>query len=204
MISRYYSFSLTSYHTLQEIQHFCSTASKYAYIFHDKDDCEPHFHVLCVFKQNMSFSQVKSKFPDTANIFVQPLLDKIQAFRYLTHKDNPEKYQYSDSLVSSNALSYFSEKDTKQVDVDSLLTDLSPYSMLTLRELAIKYGRDFIKNYSTYKDYAKKVYIQESCIERGYGENIELLTYTRFLDDLYFSLTTTFSRNNFNFFDKIT
>lgn len=201
MVSRYYSFSLTSYHTLQQIQDFCSTTSKYAYAFHDKDPCEPHFHILCVFKQNLSFTQIKNKMPDTANIFIEPLHDRFAAFRYLTHKDNPDKYQYPDSIVQTNALSYFSEKDSKQIDVDTLLTDLSPYSVLTLRELAVKYGRDFIKNYSSYKDYAKKVHIQENCIERGYAENIELLSYTRFLDDLYFSLNTIFSYKKLNFFD---
>ncbi len=45
-----YRWALVSYASPDEIQRVCEKALHYAYALHDKDDNEPHRHVLLVFR----------------------------------------------------------------------------------------------------------------------------------------------------------
>lgn len=72
---------------------------------HDKDinaDGEPkkaHYHVILVYGNTTTFNNVKS-LTDSLNQPIPQALEQIRGYyRYLTHKDNPEKYQYSDSDI---------------------------------------------------------------------------------------------------------
>lgn len=72
---------------------------------HDKDvnaDGEPkkaHYHVILVYGNTTTFNNVKS-LTDSLNQPIPQALEQIRGYyRYLTHKDNPEKYQYSDTDI---------------------------------------------------------------------------------------------------------
>lgn len=72
---------------------------------HDKDvnsDGEPkkaHYHVILVYGNTTTYNNVKS-LTDSLNQPIPQALEQIRGYyRYLTHKDNPEKYQYSDSDI---------------------------------------------------------------------------------------------------------
>lgn len=72
---------------------------------HDKDlnaDGEPkkaHYHIILVYGNTTTFNNVKS-LTDSLNQPIPQALEQIRGYyRYLTHKDNPEKYQYSDSDI---------------------------------------------------------------------------------------------------------
>lgn len=72
---------------------------------HDKDlnaDGEPkkaHYHVIVTYSGPTSFNVVKS-LCDELNCPVPQPLEQIRGYyRYLTHKDNPEKAQYSDDDI---------------------------------------------------------------------------------------------------------
>lgn len=74
---------------------------------HDKDvnpDGEPkkaHYHVILCYSGPTSFNVVKG-LTDSLNQPIPQALEQIRGYyRYLTHKDNPEKYQYKDSDVTS-------------------------------------------------------------------------------------------------------
>lgn len=73
---------------------------------HDKDvnaDGEhkkEHYHVILVYPGPTTFSNVCSLVVETLRQpFPQPLDSVKGYYRYFTHKDNPEKYQYDDSDV---------------------------------------------------------------------------------------------------------
>lgn len=72
---------------------------------HDKDvnaDGEPkkaHYHIILVYGNTTTYNNVKS-LTDSLNQPIPQALEQIRGYyRYLTHKDNPEKYQYSDSDI---------------------------------------------------------------------------------------------------------
>ena len=72
---------------------------------HDKDvnaDGEPkkaHYHVILVYGNTTTYNNVKS-LTDSLNQPIPQALEQIRGYyRYFTHKDNPEKYQYSDTDI---------------------------------------------------------------------------------------------------------
>lgn len=165
-MSRFYSFSIVSYASLTEIQNLLQACRHYVYILHDKDVNEdgslrsPHFHILCTFVQNKSFNSVASLVVSSQNTFVQQLLDVGGAFAYLTHQNNPEKFQYnSDDLVSDN-LDYWLDKipeyENKSSKNDEFVDDLLSDDFDVVA-MARKYGRDFIKNLNRYETFRFRV-----------------------------------------------
>lgn len=184
-MERIYSFNIVTYVTdINSILDFCSFTFKYAYILHDKDlNKSPHYHIVCSFKQNKSFESVRKLFPDNQNTIVKKLIDKYGAFEYLTHKNDPDKFQYSDDLVVTNDLKYFSRPLSKEFSNEQFLFDIC-FSVLSQYDLALRYGRDYIIHRSYYLEFKNIVLSEQRYIERGYPSDIELFTYDRFLNDI--------------------
>lgn len=74
---------------------------------HDKDLLEdgsgktkkPHYHVIVVYGSPTTYNNVKS-LTDSLNSPIPQALEQVRGYyRYLTHKDNPEKYQYDDKEI---------------------------------------------------------------------------------------------------------
>lgn len=72
---------------------------------HDKDvnadgtKKKPHYHIVFNYKGNKSFEQMD----EMARVLRAPIPERISgltgAVRYLTHMDNPEKYQYDNTEI---------------------------------------------------------------------------------------------------------
>ena len=75
--------------------------------FHDKDlnpDNTPkkaHYHVILCYSGPTSFNVVKGLCDSLNQPIPQPLEQVRGYYRYLTHKDNPEKFQYSESEIKT-------------------------------------------------------------------------------------------------------
>lgn len=74
---------------------------------HDKDvnaDGEPkkaHYHIIAIYSGPTSFNVVKS-LCDSLNCPIPQALEQVRGYyRYLTHKDNPEKVQYSERDITT-------------------------------------------------------------------------------------------------------
>lgn len=76
---------------------------------HDKDELEdgsgrtkkPHWHVIACYSGPTSFNVVK-KLTDQLNSPIPQALEQIRGYyRYLTHKDNPEKAQYDELNIQT-------------------------------------------------------------------------------------------------------
>lgn len=187
MNARSYSFNIVTYVTdIQAITDFCSFTFKYAFILHDQDlNKSPHYHIICSFKQNKSFDAVRKLFPQNQNTIVEKLIDKYGAFEYLTHKNDPDKFQYSSDLVSTNDLKYFERPLSREFSNDQFLFDLC-FSTLSEYDLAVRYGRDYIIHRSQYLSFKDVILSEQLSIERGYPSHIELLTEERFLFDIHY------------------
>lgn len=190
-MQRFYSFKIVTYNSLEYVEAFSKLTSHYAYILHDKDLKEDgtlqseHYHVLCTFTSNKSFESVRKLMGGPENTFVHAMTDKFGDYLYLTHKNAPEKYQYPDDIIITNSQEFFISSTEKTISNDEFINDISPYSMLSKLDLARKYGRDYIKNSRTYHEFAKNAFVEQYFIERGFSDNICLLTYDSFLFDMF-------------------
>lgn len=143
-----------------------SSLCAYAYIFHDDEGKEPHFHILLAFDKPTTYSFVYSYFTgvkDSKGEFVNTLFQKCDMpfvfFKYLTHSDEKsaldvaegKKKLYPETDIKGYKLDFF--KNGLLEDVDSATTILfelmEGYDVLPLFK---KYGRDFIFNYGRYRD----------------------------------------------------
>lgn len=124
----------------------------YAYATHDKDkDKEPHTHIIVWLLTPYAASTIKNWFRgedskgELANTLAEPCADIVAMFRYLTHKDNPEKYQYCDDIVVCSDPSCFAD-DVQTDETWTAVKDL--LDGVPLAVVAQRYGRDFIYHYS--------------------------------------------------------
>lgn len=73
---------------------------------HDKDldptgePKKPHYHVILSYEGPTTFSVVSGLLASLGQPIPQKCESVKGAYRYFTHKDNPEKYQYSESDIS--------------------------------------------------------------------------------------------------------
>lgn len=74
---------------------------------HDKDKHEdgsgrtkkPHYHVIVIYGSPTTYNNVKN-LTDSFNAPVPQALEQVRGYyRYLTHKDNPDKYQYDEKDI---------------------------------------------------------------------------------------------------------
>lgn len=177
MADRYYSFALVTYNTNEsDIQPLIDKAFKYAWILHDKDKTDPHLHILCTFKQNKSFENVRKLVTGEQNTLVQLLRDKYKAFQYLTHEnEDEEKASYEESEIHCNDISYFQRGLKQSVDNEEFIIDLLNTDM-SYREMGIKYGRDYIRNFGAYRSFAHQIRVQERIREKFTSGELERLS----------------------------
>lgn len=171
-MDRFYSFKIVTYNTTEsDFQPLLDKAFKWAWILHDKDKTDPHIHILCTFKQNKSFENVRKLVQGNQNTFAQQMKDKYQDFIYLVHSEDFDKALYNESDIHSNDMSFFQRGCKKSVDNEEFVVDLLDKDM-TYRQKAIKYGRDYIRNFRTYENFARRVRMEEN-IRNGIVGGIE-------------------------------
>ena len=151
-----------SYLSEYEFRPSLDKASHWAYILHDCDDCEPHYHILLHYSNSRTGLSVLRDFIGYQNTRVEKCISPIACYEYLTHKNCPEKYQYAISRVISHNPVYWErflpsvrDRTTDKVDTD-FIEDLLFGVELNYLEMAKKYGRDFIKNWRSYEDFREQ------------------------------------------------
>lgn len=171
---RKYSFKCVSYASFEELTPLLEQAYHWAIILHDRDnDVDNHYHILVTFKQNKSFDSVRKLVQSSQNTLVQELDDWVGDFQYLTHKNAPDKYQYLDEEVISDDIEFWLRKAKEyEKGEDDFIFDLLD-SNLTYREMAIKYGRDYMRNFRYYREFKEAVLEQENTINREENKYVE-------------------------------
>lgn len=151
---------IVTYNTPEEFAPVLEKCVHYAYIKHYLDDCEPHYHLLCIFPNQRTLSAIKKDIVGEQNTFGEKVIDTIACFKYLTHEDS-DKARYPITDIVSDNLEYFCSlsDDADQPEISSMIDDI--ISGCSLRTLAVRYGRDFVKNSQRYIDYAYAVFRQE-------------------------------------------
>ena len=98
---------------------------------HDKDvnpDGEfkkEHYHIIACYSGPTSYNVVKS-LTDSLNCPIPQALEQIKGYyRYLTHKDNPEKYQYDEKEITTiNGFSIADFVELTRSEIDKIKIEL--------------------------------------------------------------------------------
>lgn len=88
-------------------EYLIGTGVPFSYAYHDKDMTEvgepkkPHYHVLICFDGPTTYNTMEehAKRVGAANNVVQPVGSVRGIVRYFCHKDNPDKYQYTEDII---------------------------------------------------------------------------------------------------------
>lgn len=155
-------WSLVTYADEDDFKFLLQACKHWAYIYHDKDGVEPHWHLLCVFQNARAFEGLKSLIRSNQNTFGEVIKSTLEdLYKYLTHDKQTDKQLYDKSAVKCDDISFWENVgDDEQNITDSLIDDI--LNGLSLRVLARRYGRDFMKNWKFYFAYANLVREQEN------------------------------------------
>lgn len=142
----------------------------YAYIRHDQDESTPHWHIVLQLYTPLAQSTVINWFRavDSAgqpiNTLAEPAAAIDSLYNYLTHSDDISvaagKHLYDASSISCDDPSQFAPAASLQDSAAMALSDLLE-GRLSLRECALKYGRDFIYHYSSYRQLLTDIRYEE-------------------------------------------
>ena len=107
---------------------------------HDKDinptgeEKKAHYHVILVYSGPTTYNAV-AKFTSSLNATVPKALESVRGmYRYFTHKDNPEKYQYQENEIST--LNGFNIADLVEL-TKSEVNELKAKILQLIREVGI-------------------------------------------------------------------
>ena len=114
---------------------------------HDKDlnptgeAKKAHYHVLLVYSGPTTYNAV-AKFTASLNATIPQPLESVRGmYRYFTHKDNPEKYQYDESDIST--INGFNIADLVEL-TKSEVNELKACVLSLIRSVNIKEYSDLV------------------------------------------------------------
>lgn len=138
---RNYTFALTQDN--ERIIKLVKKYPKYAYIKHDKDDAEPHYHYYIEFPNPRAISAVASELKIPENM-IQQVFDKRGILNYLTHENSNGKFHYDKSEIITN-MDLLTEVENTQNKITheeywTIVNAISDYNenKLTFKQLAEK------------------------------------------------------------------
>lgn len=102
--------------------------------YHDKDinadntPKKPHYHVILCYEGPTTYKNVKV-ITDKLNATIPIPLEQVRGyFRYLTHKDNPEKYQYEEKdIISINGFNTADYNELTYSQIKSIIIDIQKF-----------------------------------------------------------------------------
>lgn len=194
LASRERSFFVRGYVSHKDLLSLFSSADHYAYVWHDRDNKEPHCHFIIRYMYNKTptaFAKLLKGVNANQNWYFSCTRDKYCAFDYLLHRDQSSiekgKFRYSESDIICDDINYFTRggyEALADLKTQAFYNDLV-INQLPRHEMALKYGRDYIKNIRSYEESRKLIMqdihrqeLSERCEDfiKGYGGDVvELL-----------------------------
>lgn len=123
----------------------------FALIKHDKDEADPHHHIVIRTHCTWTCPQVANWFKDNVekqNTFAQFVLDDDGIIDYLTHENEEDKYHYSKDDIIDHGLAELVHQNEHKDDSFDIIEDMR--NGVSIRAMVNRYGRDFIYHYSHY------------------------------------------------------
>ena len=159
-------FALVTYRTdteglLKTLQSKGNSLRAYALIKHDKDEAQPHHHIVIRTHSTWTCPQISKWFADESgqNTFAQLVRDRTGIVDYLTHENEPDKYHYDQGDIIDGGLSEILPAGEASDDSFEIIEKmLAGYS---IRELVRLYGRDFLYHFTCYEAVCNAIRNQE-------------------------------------------
>ena len=160
---KFRAFSVITYCSKSQIAEVIgshnSSIRAYAYIYHDKDETEPHWHLVLRTFDAWSIPQIEKWWKgfidekgESINTFVQRATDLYALHEYLTHSDPQSKeegkHQYSPSDIISNGLFDLVPKKDAVDDTYEMLEHMM--NGASTKWMVRRYGRAFVYHYSQF------------------------------------------------------
>ncbi len=182
-------FGLSTYIPVQELDRYLRHLpwlQHWAYCHHDKDvesdgtPKVPHTHVILYTYSAKTSSAIKKNFDNYAeelarlsgelkeNTLVEVCNDAHMLYRYLTHKDDPDKYQYPDTDVVVDDIDYwaklcYTDGMTDSSNNKGLAMFQDIIQGTTTLEMIQRYGKEYIYHIGSFKqavsDYSRENYL---------------------------------------------
>lgn len=182
-------FSIVTYVSKVDIQDVIYSHSRslrsFAYILHDQDEAEPHFHLLLRTYDAWSSTQIakwfdKYKLKDNNNTFVEPATDLHALQEYITHSDYKSiqegKHQYSlDDVVDGGLFDMIEKKDAYDGTFEIVNAMLQG---VPTRQLVRRYGKQLIYHYSQFCAIVEAINSEDNlarCYQHDQFHNSDLL-----------------------------
>lgn len=152
----------------------------YAYCYHIQEET-PHYHLVCVFINAISFDSMKNKFP---RAHIEATIDLAKSIQYLTHKNEPEKvqYKYEDIITNNNDKTYSLYEETYStcyIDDDcELYSDLKKGLDLSQIITSEKYSLSYLN---------KRLSVIKEAVSIYYHKRIEDNAFKRCINNLYYN-----------------
>jgi len=121
---------------------------------HDKDTNpdntpkKPHYHIILVYQNPTTYKNVKENICDYLNCPIPQPLESVKGYyRYLTHLDNPEKYQYNkNEIISLNGFDINDMVNMTLNEISSYLSKITDFieqlQITEYRDLILLLGKD--------------------------------------------------------------
>jgi len=92
----------------------------------DESDKKPHWHVIAVYGSPTTYNNVKHLAQDKLKGTIPISLDQVRGYyRYLTHKDNPEKFQYDEKdIITFNGFNIANFVELTKSEVTAIMMAL--------------------------------------------------------------------------------
>lgn len=167
-------WSLVTYASVVEFAPLLNQCDHYAYIFHDQDGVEPHYHLLCVFKNPRALKGLQDTIKSNQNTLGEPVKSSLEEmYKYLTHERDTDKVLYPKESIVCDSIGFWESLTAEEGSItDSMIDDI--LQGLPLRLLARRYGRDYMRNYNAYITFAHLVDAQERGCKHSYERYAEI------------------------------
>lgn len=160
-------WSFMSYASREELQPLLDAAEHWALVRHDKDEATPHWHILVHMSTTRASAGLIKLVDSDQNTFAQRLrTTRKDAYDYLDHHKEDGKAQYDSAEIESDDKGWWESQKTRKEqesaaedECEQMIDDI--INRVSMRQMARKYGKDFIKNHRAYRDFAFKVYSEE-------------------------------------------
>lgn len=162
---RIYTHCIITYASEKEFSKLLQSAQQWAWIKHDRDEVDPHYHILACFRPPKSINAVRKLVQSNQNTLSQELNGTVDdMLTYFTHEEESGKELYSAEEIHYSDVSYWQKRreqdcadefEQNETFLQALMSD-----EFSLYKMAYQYGKDFIRYHEQYLKF-RQMLIQE-------------------------------------------
>lgn len=129
---------------------------------HEPFGRKSHYHVLVEYGNSTTEASIRSLFPGAWPIpQPQPCRGPVGAFEYLTHKNNPEKQQFTEAPVLLSGFKKPKDEAQELLTATEFCRTCEDLGIRSLKQLFLKPGCDILKLFAIQKSYLAQKLLED-------------------------------------------